>query len=329
MLNPLAEAPNHTSNIVNFKHLDQGFLRDVIQGLSKPQKAISPKYFYDTRGSQYFDEICELEEYYPYRTELKLLQTVADDLSKELTHPMSIVEFGAGSLKKIKPLLQALPQAKSFVPIDIAGDFLQDCAKNLEQSFPDLDVLPVVADFCQPVPLPKHHPSMQTALLGFFPGSTIGNFAPQEAQEFLHNARLSLGQEGYLLIGVDTKKSPSVLHRAYNDEQQVTAKFNLNLLERINSELEANFELKQFEHYAFYNTHKGCIEMHLVSQQQQEVCVADQSFAFSKGESIHTECSYKYNPDEFRQLAQQSGWLTQKSWLSDDQFFSVHLLRAC
>lgn len=299
------------------------FLNDVLRGLSQPQKALPPKYFYDTRGSEYFDRICELEEYYPYRTELNLLPQVAAAVDEYLQQATTIVEFGAGSLKKIQPLLDTLGSVRRFVPIDIAGDFLATSCSILQEQFPSLQINPIEADFCQPVSLPDTGTDIR---LGFFPGSTIGNFTPLEAKRFLSSAGGTLGRHSYLLIGVDTKKSPSVLHKAYNDSKNVTAEFNLNLLHRINEELLANFAVDRFEHYAFYNASEGCVEMHLVSAEQQEVFVAGQPFYFERGESIHTESSYKYNPEEFRALASASGWKTRDTWVSNNGYFSMHLL---
>lgn len=323
MLDTLANTESHIKNLTEGPQSE--FLLDVLQGLSLKQKEISPKYFYDTQGSHYFDEICALEEYYPYRSELSLLPKVAKKLAGYYQDDVSIVEFGAGALKKVKYLLDALNNTHTFVPIDIAGDFLNLAAKELRSEFPHINVHPIIADFTRKVKLPTN---FEHTLLGFFPGSTIGNFSPMEAKAFLNNARLTLGPEANLLIGVDTKKSPSTLHQAYNDTQELTAKFNINLLHRMNRELSANFDTQAFEHYAFYNTRKGCIEMHLVSNKPQNVEISNQQFFFERGESIHTESSYKYNPDEFADLASEAGWSTECTWLTDDRMFSMHLLKS-
>ncbi len=301
------------------------FMIDVLTGLSHCQKTIPPKYFYDEQGSHYFDAICELDEYYPYRTELALLPRVAADLAGLWQEPLNVVEFGAGALKKIHPLLENIKTIASFTPIDIAGDYLRAQSRALQRKYPHLKIQPVVGDFTETVPLPKHSTECR---LGFFPGSTIGNFTPVEARQFLGNVSETLGPDSYLLIGVDTKKSPNVLHRAYNDSQQLTAAFNKNLLTRINRELKADFVVDQFEHYAFYNTAQGRIEMHLVSRQNQQVSIDNLSFPFAAGESIHTESSYKYSVDEFRSLARTAHWRTSRTWLSDDGYFSLHLLQS-
>lgn len=301
------------------------FLNDVLTGLSHCQKTLPPKYFYDEQGSRYFDAICELDEYYPYRTELSLLPRVATDLAGLWKEPLNVVEFGAGALKKIRPLLESIRTIECFTPIDIADGFLQTQSAALQKEFPNLAIQPIIADFTETVQLPKRSPECR---LGFFPGSTIGNFSPVEARQFLCNVSETLGPRGYLLIGVDTKKSPNVLHLAYNDSQQLTAAFNKNLLTRINRELNANFVIDQFEHYAFYNTTLGCVEMHLVSRRNQQVTIDNLSFPFAAGESIHTESSFKYSVDEFRSLARSAHWRTDRSWISEDGYFSLHLLQS-
>ncbi|AJQ93676.1 L-histidine N(alpha)-methyltransferase [Gynuella sunshinyii] len=301
------------------------FIRDVLDGLQQPQKSLPSKYFYDSQGSQYFDQICSLNEYYPYRTELSMLPDVARDLNSILQDPWEIVEFGAGSLVKIRLLLQQLDNIEHYVPIDIAGDHLRQASDRLQQEFPQLTVLPIEADFTQPAPLPETLPLPK---LGFFPGSTIGNFSPEQAQFFLSNIRQSLGDHSRLLIGVDTKKDPSVLHNAYNDSMGVTAAFNRNILNHINRICGADFDPQAFAHYAFYNPVAGRIEMHLISTLAQQVSIDDQMIAFSEGENIHTENSYKYTPDEFLALAATSGWERERIWLDKAQMFSVFLLSA-
>lgn len=299
------------------------FLFDVIEGLTAPAKHLSPKYFYDQAGSRYFDEICAQPEYYPYRTELELLESVAADLARDSREPLAVVEFGAGSLKKIEPLLRQVSSITHFVPLDICGAHLSQCAARLALKFPHLEISPVRADFTEAVTLPN----IAGRRLGFFPGSTIGNFHPAEALQFLQNARVTLGLNGKLLLGVDTKKSSALLHNAYNDSQGVTAKFNLNILARINRELDGDFDLTRFEHYAFYNPEQGCVQMHLISQAEQRCSVAGHTVRFERGESIHTENSYKYTPAEFTRLAELAGWQVADTWLAQDNLFSVHLLR--
>lgn len=304
--------------------VDLNFADDVLTGLALPQKQLDAKYFYDQQGSDYFDQICQLPEYYPYQTELDLLPKVASDLADSFTTDCTIVEFGAGSLVKIKPLLSSISSIRQFIPIDISGIHLEMACQQLQTDYPELAVKPVVADFCYPVTLPALD---QQQKIGFFPGSTIGNFCPAQAASFLENARFTLGPGSCLLIGVDTKKSPVYLHRAYNDADGITARFNRNILTRINRELGANFNPENFEHYAFYNAGQGRIEMHLVSSKQQVVDVFGSAIAFAAGESIHTENSYKYTSDEFCQLAQSAGWQVEQTWLAKQDLFATYLLR--
>jgi L-histidine Nalpha-methyltransferase len=299
-------------------------MEEVISGLSQQQKSLPSKYFYDTEGSELFDQICELEEYYPYRAEVAMLPAIAKDLSHMLTEPCNIIEFGAGSLAKIRILLKHIDKIDRFTPIDIAGDFLRREAATLQTEFPQLQVEPVEADFTGPVQLPNNN--MKN--MGFFPGSTIGNFTPEFAQAFLSQARETLGRGSLMLIGVDTKKTPAMLHKAYNDQLGVTRKFNLNILNHLNRTTGADFDLDKFEHYAFYNPEKGRIEMHLISQIAQTITVGDSQFEFREGESIHTENSHKYTQEEFTQLAAQSGWRSTRHWIAGQQLFSVHLLQA-
>jgi len=306
--------------------MNHEFLQDVLAGLRLPQKALSPKYFYDAQGSKYFEQICELEEYYPYRTELSLLPEVARELKQYFTEKsitgIQLVEFGAGSLRKVKPVLQELTMVKEFTAIDISGEHLKAASEDLAESFPELPIKAVQGDFTQPIKLALSN----VTAMGFFPGSTIGNFSPDEARDFLRNARTTLGDGSYLLLGVDTKKDQKMLELAYNDSQNVTARFNKNILLRINRELDANFQLEQFEHTAVYNEKLGRIEMHLRSLVQQKVEIAGEAFQFGEDETIHTENSYKYHPHEFEQLAAEAGWHREHLWLAQNDIFSVMLL---
>ena len=303
----------------------QQFAWEVIQGLSKNQKQLPSKYFYDSEGPRLFDAICELDEYYPYRTELAMLPTVSQEVNHKLNGPHHIVEFGAGSLIKIRLLLNNCDQALSYTPIDIAQQHLLKACHVLQQEIEHINVQPVVADFTQQVALPDLSDEPK---LGFFPGSTIGNFTPADAVDFLSQARHTLGNESYLLIGVDLKKDPELLHQAYNDEKGITAAFNKNMLTRINRELDGNFNTQQFHHYAFYNAPQGRVEMHLVSDCDQVVKVGTQQFSIGEGESIHTENSHKFSVKEFQQLAQQAGWVVEETWTDNNRLFSVHLLKA-
>ena len=301
------------------------FLSDVVDDLGREAKRLQPKYFYDEVGSTYFDQICHLPEYYPYRAELELLPKVSNDLANFFDKEVAVVEFGAGSLQKIRPLLKNVSNIKRFIPIDISGEHLRESTAQLQNEFPEINMQAIEADFTRTVGLPD---GITEKKVGFFPGSTIGNFQPIQAIDFLSTVAKTLGKDSYLIIGVDTKKTPKILHSAYNDSDGVTAKFNRNILYRINRELLGTFDPATFDHYAFYNISESCIEMHLVSSVSQSVEIAGHTVSFDEGESIHTENSYKYSPTDFRQLVKQAGWTVEKVWLAKDDMFSTYLLRS-
>jgi dimethylhistidine N-methyltransferase len=297
---------------------------EVLDGLSRRPKQVAPKYFYDQRGSQLFEAITQLPEYYPTRAELDILGSNGRQIAEFLGDDCMLMELGSGSSRKIRVLLDALRPA-AYVPLDISRDHLLDSARALARDYPQLQVHAACTDYSndfQVPALPQH-----LRRVAFFPGSSIGNFEPDEARALLTRIGRHLGGDGKLLIGVDLKKDNTILHAAYNDARQLTAAFNLNLLERINRELNADFDLDRFEHQAFFNQQAGRIEMHLVSQVEQQVNVAGQPISFAAGESLHTENSYKYSVDEFQDLAWQSGFDTERVWTDDQQLFSVHCLR--
>jgi dimethylhistidine N-methyltransferase len=302
------------------------FARDLRAALASRPRAISPKYFYDERGSQLFDAICELPEYYPTRTELAILADHARDMAREMGPHAEIVEFGAGSLRKVRLLLDAMEAPARYLPIDISGDHLARSAQELQADYPGLDVQPVIADYTQRLLLPASLPGAGRRV-GFFPGSTIGNFTPEEALHFLEVAGQVL-RGGALLLGADLVKDPKVLHAAYNDSQGVTAAFNLNLLERANRELGTRFDARNFAHSAFYNAPRRRIEMHLVSLRAHTVAWGDEAFAFDEGEALHTENSYKFTIDGLRALAAKAGFRPGPVWTDERQLFSVHWLHA-
>jgi dimethylhistidine N-methyltransferase len=300
------------------------FLRDLQVALSEPPHAISPKYFYDAAGSRLFDRITELPEYYPTRTERAILETHARAIAQVAGEGAELVEFGAGSCEKVRLLLDAL-RPRRYVPVDISTEHLVEAAVGLRAAHPWLDVLPVVGDYTAALELPA--PAVGTRRIGFFPGSTIGNFTPQQAVQFLRTAaRLLRG--GGLLIGADLVKDPAVLHAAYNDAQGVTAAFNLNLLARANRELGADFDLDAFWHGAFFNAAQRRIEMHLVSRRAQRVRVGGRSFELGEGFSLHTENSYKFTIDGLRALAATAGFRPGPVWTDEQRRFSVHWLAA-
>jgi dimethylhistidine N-methyltransferase len=299
------------------------FAADVIAGLSGKPKRLPPKYFYDLTGSGLFDRITQLPEYYPTRSELGLLHQHAPAIASLFPPAAALIEFGSGSSRKARILLRAAASVEAYVPVDISGDFLQQDAVRLRRDFPHLAILPVVADFTTMTEPPAEVAAKPRA--GFFPGSTIGNFEPHEAAAFLRRAGRILGAGSVLVVGVDLAKAPDILYRAYNDPEGVTAKFNLNLLARINRELDANFNLAAFEHQAFYSAERHRIEMHLASTKRQKVRIGDTIIEFRAGETIHTENSYKYSIDSFQALAHGGGWSPLAAWT--DGLFSVHALR--
>ena len=306
--------------------LDSAFAHDMLRALESRPRSVSPKYFYDAQGSQLFDRICELPEYYPTRTELRILTANARDIGAYMGARAEIVEFGAGSLRKIRLLLGAMDRPARYLPIDISGEHLAQSAAGLQQDYPGLDVQPLEADYTQRLLLPARLPGAGQRV-GFFPGSTIGNFTPQEALRFLQIAGQVL-RGGALLLGADLIKDPALLHAAYNDSQGVTAAFNLNLLARANRELGTRFALDQFAHSAFYNAPEQRIEMHLVSRRRQQVALGGEWHEFDEGETLHTENSYKFTVDGLRALAQRAGFRPGPVWTDEDRLFSVHWLHA-
>jgi dimethylhistidine N-methyltransferase len=302
------------------------FGRDLMQALASRPRSISPKYFYDAQGSVLFDRICELPEYYPTRCELAILAGNAREIAAHMGPRAEIVEFGAGSLRKVRLLLDAMKGPARYLPIDISGEHLERSAAVLRRDYPGLDVQPVIADYTRELVLAPLLPAGGRRV-GFFPGSTIGNFTPQEALQFLERAAQVL-RGGALLLGADLIKEPAVLHAAYNDAQGVTAAFNLNLLARANRELGTGFELEQFAHSAFYNAPQRRIEMHLVSRCRQSVMLGGQSHEFEEGETLHTENSYKFTVDGLRRLAARAGFRPGPLWTDADRLFSVHWLHA-
>jgi dimethylhistidine N-methyltransferase len=304
---------------------DPVFARDAIDDLSQQPKRLSPKYFYDAAGSELFEAITRLPEYYPTRTELGILRDRGSEIAAIIPKGAALIEFGAGATTKVRLLLEKSAFG-AYVPVDISGEFLQAQAETLRKDFPDLAFYPVAADFTTPFALPVEIAGLPK--VGFFPGSTIGNFEPHEASRFLRSAREILGQGAQMIVGADLEKDERVLYDAYNDAAGVTARFNLNVLVRMNRELGGNFDLSAFTHRAIYNRERHRIEMHLISQKQQDVRMLGTSFSFRPGESIHTENSYKYSIERFAALARGAGWQVRESWTDAKAMFSVHALVA-
>jgi len=302
------------------------FGRELFEGLSRRARGISPKFFYDVAGSALFDRICELPEYYPTRTELRILTECAPEIAAQIGPRAEIIEFGAGSLTKVRLLLDALEAPKRYVPIDISGEHLEAAAQRLRDDYPRVAVRPLVADYTMPLVLPSRGEGLGQRV-GFFPGSTLGNFSPDEALSFLQLAQRLL-RGGGLLVGVDLVKDPALLHAAYNDAQGVTAAFNLNLLRRANAELDTDFDLDGFAHTAFYNAPLRRIEMHLVSRRAQTVTLDGERFAFDEGETIHTENSHKFTVEGLRALAVKAGFRPAAVWTDPERLFSVHWLQS-
>ena len=314
--------------VLDLEPTTEDFRDSVLEGLSQPQKTLSPKFFYDQEGSRLFDRICETAEYYPTRTELGILTERADAIAGKVGPGVRLVEFGSGAGVKVRLLLSALVWPLGYMPVDISRRHLQMAAMSLARDFPKLPIAPVCADYTKPFELPNGLRGAPQTMVGFFPGSTIGNFEPDEARTFLDGARRLLGQSSAMIVGVDLVKDERTLHAAYNDAAGVTAAFNLNLLRRINRELGGAFAIDQFEHQARWNTGLNRIEMHLVSRRDQAVSIGGVHFRFRSGETIHTENSYKYTLDGFATLAASAGYDTVTAWTDTDRLFSVHMLRA-
>lgn len=302
------------------------FRADVLQGLQASPKSLPCKYFYDARGSQLFDQICELSEYYPTRTERSILCQHGAAMAQAVGPEALLIEYGSGSSSKTTILLDALIEANcepaAYIPIDISRQHLLQSAERLAERYAPMAVWPVCADYTLPFTLPEAAQNFARRVV-YFPGSTIGNFSPDEARIFLRHMAEVCGADGGLLIGVDLKKDTKVLHRAYNDAQGVTAAFNLNLLHRINHEFRAQWPVENFQHVAVYNSDLGRIEMHLESLCEQTLSLGSARIQFKAGERIHTENSYKYSLAEFSHLASSAGWHWQQVWTDANGWFSA------
>ena len=300
----------------------EALLGEIVGGLGAPLKHLPPKLFYDAAGSRLFEEICGLDEYYPTRTELGILRQRAGDVAARLGPGCRLVEFGSGSSVKTRVLLEAMRAVSAYVPIDISPSALAGAAEALARHFPALRVEPVCADFTRPFSLGPARPGARRTAV-FFPGSTIGNFTPADAGGLLGQMAALAGPGGGVIVGVDLKKDPAVLHAAYNDRRGVTAAFNRNVLVRLNREFGANFPVDRFYHYAFYNPAEGRIEMHLVSDARRRVEVGGRGFDFDEGEPIVTEYSHKYSVAGFRRLAASAGLELRETWADDRRQFAV------
>jgi dimethylhistidine N-methyltransferase len=305
---------------------EESFRDAVLAGLGQVPKTLPCKFFYDARGSALFEEICEVPEYYLTRTEIRVLEEYAGAIDGQIGPHCRLVELGSGSSRKVRILLEALEAPAAYVPVDISREHLREAAARLAADFPALSVIAVCADYTRPFPLPPL-PGPPGKRVGFFPGSTIGNFEPEAVERFLSHCAELLGPEGEMLIGVDLKKDPAILNQAYNDRAGLNAAFNLNLLERINRELGGDIDIARFEHLAFYSETKGRMELYLKSLADQTATIAGRHFHFAEGERIHTENSYKYAIPEFHALALRAGFRAVHTWTDPDDLFSVHYFR--
>lgn len=317
--------PASRLEIVDYGPETATFQRDVVEGLRGTPPSIPSKYFYDERGAELFEQICELPEYYPTRTELGITRRYAAEMADALGSRCVLVEYGSGASLKTRILLDHLDEPAAYVPIDISREQLERTAAALNRDYPALEVLPVCADYTGDYEIPEPSGGYRRDAV-YFPGSTIGNFTPERACVFLSHARELLGKDAGMLVGVDLKKDVRVLEAAYNDAAGVTAAFNKNLLRRANRELGADFADDGFRHVALYAEEEGRIEMHLESRRDQRVTVAGDTFPLPKGTRIHTENSYKYALDEFAELAAAAGWRPEHAWCDPEQLFSVHYL---
>lgn len=297
---------------------------DVIAGLSKPQKELPPKLFYDLDGSELFEEITELDEYYPTRCEISILESMADELARIAGDHVALIELGSGSSRKTRIILDTLRGHCTYLPVDISKEFLRSSAASINHDYPEVDVVAICADYTRPFAIPNSERFARRIV--FFPGSNIGNMVPERAETFLRTFHEFLRPGDGALIGVDLVKDEAVLNAAYNDSKGVTAAFNLNILRRLNRELGADFELEAFEHDAFFSPQRSRVEMHLRSLRDQPVHVAGQRFAFRAGETIHTENSCKYTIDGFRDLAARAGFASRRVWTDSKTWFSEHYL---
>ena len=300
------------------------FLDEVNRGLSGKVKKLNPKWLYDFSGSKLFEEITKLQEYYVTRTEIRILKQNKSEIANLIGKKATVIEPGAGESIKISIFLKSLKDPKCYVPSDISKKYIKKIGKKLKKKLPNLSVHPFVDDFTSPKKINSKILKNKNIVI-FFPGSTIGNFEKKDAIQFLRNLKLKYNPKK-IIIGVDLIKKKSVLLKAYNDKKGITAKFNINLLNRINKELNANFDIKLFKHSAIYNKSKNRIEMHLISLKNQKVKVQNKTFNFKKGETIHTESSHKYSPKSFSQLVNKSGWKVKKIWTDLNRQFSIQYL---
>jgi dimethylhistidine N-methyltransferase len=321
----------HPSHVAGFEFLDLAPIQkmeqsEILAGLKTKPKQIHPKFLYDQEGSKLFDLITDSPDYYLTRKETWILNQYSHEIAELVGPGAFILELGAGSSHKTRILLQAIPDPWVYVPVDISKDFLMESARRLSQEFPNLQILPIAADYLKPFFIPRQLLRDASQRLAFFPGSTFGNFEPEEAQNFLKTVATHVGKNGLLLMGIDLVKDPTILEKAYNDSQGITAAFNLNLLNRMNREFKANFNLNSFAHKALYNRTEKRIEMYLFSLEDQLVRFGNTTLAFKQGEVIHTENSYKFERKSFEYFIDQVGFSPLQRWNDPEEMFAVYLL---
>lgn len=312
---------NNAMHFYDYHPKQTSFAEEVIHGMQQTPRKLEPKLFYDEKGSQLFDAICKTSEYYPTKTEIKILKNNIDEIAECIGKECLLIEPGSGSSQKVRIILDKVTP-RAYMPLDISKDYLCYAAGDVAEEYPWLDVHAACVDYTRPFQLPSCHEEARK--VAFFPGSSIGNFEPEEAVSFLKNLAQLIDIDGGLLIGVDLKKDSEILNAAYNDDKGITAAFNQNLLTRIRNELESDIDINKFNHYAYYNENKGRIEMHLVCNQDYTLSIDGHDFKFNKDQSIHTESSYKYTISEFHKLAKQAGYTPVKVWSDEDNLFSVH-----
>lgn len=312
-------------NVIESAPPQDQLTREVVEGLRRSPKELSPVWFYDEVGSLLFDSICELPEYYVTRTEVSIMQQHAAQMAEHIGPRAALIEFGSGTSTKTRQLLDNLEQPQAYVPVDIARDHLREAAAATARNYPLLPVYPVCADFTQPFELPRAAAQAQRRVV-YFPGSTLGNFTRERAGALLTLIRRLIGQQGALLIGIDLRKDPAMLRQAYNDAAGVTAEFNLNALRHLNRELRSNFDVQAFRHQAVWVEEESRIEMHLISTRDQVVYLRGERFEFRRDERMRTECCHKYTLESFAELAAVAGLGVIRVWMDPEQKFSVQLL---
>ena len=323
----MRQKPQQLKKISDFHPEHEQFLAEVLGGLARTPRELPTKYLYDERGSELYERICELQEYYIPNLEIRIMNDHIKEIVRLLDSDANLIEYGCGSCTKTRILLDNMPELAAYIPIDISREQLTSVTEELNGNYPELQILPVCADFTSSfiLPMPEHAGRRNVV---YFPGSSIGNFGPDSGRGLLANIARICQPGGALLIGVDLKKDPEVLYRAYNDPEGVTAAFNLNLLARINRELGADFNLDAFRHEAVYDQEKGRVEMHLISKKNQQVHLDEKSISFQEGEPIWTESSYKYSLDKFESMANDAGFDVAKVWTDEREWFSVQYLVA-